>query len=39
MDYFFNKSNTKINMTIIGKTEAYQVMNKKYRDKFFLQID
>ena len=39
MDYFRKNSNSKINMTIIGKTEAYQVMNKKYRDNFFLQID
>ncbi len=29
MDYFLKNSNSKINMTIIGKTKAYLVMNKK----------
>ena len=29
MDYFLKNSNTKINMTIIGKTKDHLVMNKK----------
>lgn len=29
MDYFLKNSNSKINMTIIGKTLAHLVMNKK----------
>ena len=29
MDYFLKNSNFKINMTIIGKTLAYRLMNKK----------
>ena len=29
MDYFLKNINSKINMTIIGKTLAYLLMNKK----------
>ena len=36
MDYFLKNSNSKINITIIGKTLAHQLMNKKNIDKFFL---
>jgi hypothetical protein len=38
MDYFLKNSNSKINMTIIGKTLAHLVMNKKNIYKFFYKL-